>query len=151
MTEEHSQHNTVDFLTLKSQMVQELVRDVKELSKSIRESEKKLLAIKNQITMEFNKQQEYIRAKLDTFHNTVQTKLGELKEVDNSLETLKNVNDEDLRFKDLAEARKAVNEAKGKVASCVNEPLKFEFCNVKGKKMKVNLKTKGSGKKLRGE
>ena len=40
-----------------------------------------------------------------------------------------------------------------KVASCVNEPLKFEFCNVKDKKMNVDLKTKETRKryKLKGK
>ena len=77
-----------------------------------------------------------------TFHHTVQSKLNELKEVDGSLETWKNINGENLRFKDVAQTRKSVNEAKVKVASCVHEPLKYEFCDVKVKKMNVNLKAK---------
>ena len=142
MKEGHSQHNTVDSLTLKSQMVQEIIHDVKELLKNIGEYEGKITATHNQVSFEFTKQQEYIKAKMDTFHCTVQSKLNELKEVDRSLETLKNVDDKNLRFKDLAQARKSVNDAKVKVASCVNKPLKFDFCNIKEKKMNVNLKTK---------
>ena len=153
MTEGHSQHNTVDSLTLKSQMVQEIIYDVKELSKNIGEYEEKISATKHQISFEFTKQQERIKAKMDTFHCTVQSKLNELKEVDRSLETLKNVDDENLRFKDLTQARKSVNEARVKVANCVNVPLKYEFCNVQDKKMNVNLKTKETRKryKLKGK
>ena len=142
MTEEHSQHNTVDSLTLKSQMIQELIHDVKERSKNIGEYEGKITARKNQVSFEFTKQEEYIKAKMDTFHHTVQSKLNELKEIDRSLETWKNINGENLRFKDVAQARKSVNEAKVKVASWVHEPLKYEFCDVKEKKMNVNLKAK---------
>ena len=110
MTEGHSQHNTVDSLTLKSQMVQELIHDVKELSKNIGEYEEKISATKHQISFEFTKQQERIKAKMDTFYGTVQSKLNELQEVDRSLEALKHVNDENLRFKDLAQRSRSGKE-----------------------------------------
>ena len=147
MTEGHSQHNTVDSLTLKSQMIQELIHDVKQLSRKIGEYEEKISATKNQVSLEFTDQQEYLRAKIDIFQRTVQLKLNELKDVGRSLDTLKNVNDENLKFKDLAKARKSVNETKVKLEKCVNEPLKYKFFDLKEKEMNVNLKANETRKR----
>ena len=151
MTEEHSQHNTVDSLTLKSQMREALVTDIKTLSGDIEENKRTLTATKDQISTEFNRYQEIIKVKKDAFHFTIQSKLNELSDFEKSLETLKEINNKNVNFKDITATRKLVNESKTKIAKSLNEPLKFGFCDVKERTVTVNLRTKRTNCAFKGD
>ena len=141
LTDEHRQHNTVDSLTLKSQMVEELIDVIKNFSGEIELRKKIVMDTETETTNGLKKCQEIIKIKMDAFQATIQSKLNELSGFEKALgEILGVINNESVKFKDITAARRSMNKIEEAIANDLNEPLKFSFCDVKERTVTVNSK-----------
>ena len=130
MSEDHSQHETVDSLTLKTEMARALGSEVRSLSEEIQNAKEKLTSTRNNLYGKLAEYKGRIVQQMEVLNSLTHARVEELVQLNESLEVLK-PEEENQKVKDITRARTSLNATKIKLEQKLNESLKLKFCELK--------------------